>query len=92
MLDIKFIRENPEKVKKGAEDKGIKIDIDEIIQLDKEVVVLRKAQQELLEERNKAARWQRLSAAMADRQRQKTLKKVKKLRKKLMTSRQSLNH
>ncbi len=56
MLDIKFIRENPEKVKKGAKDKGITIDVDEIIQLDKEASVLNVAKQKLQEERNSAAK------------------------------------
>ena len=36
MLDIKFIRENPEVVKKAAKDKGTKVDIDEFLKADKE--------------------------------------------------------
>lgn len=36
MLDIKYIRENPEKVKKAAENKGIKVDIKRILELDEE--------------------------------------------------------
>ncbi len=36
MLDIKFIRENPQLVKEGAAKKQVDIDIDEIIALDKE--------------------------------------------------------
>ncbi len=35
MLDIKFIRENPEKVKQGAEKKGIQIDINKLLDIDK---------------------------------------------------------
>jgi len=35
MLDIKFIRENPEKVKLGAKNKGVDIDIDKLLGLDK---------------------------------------------------------
>ena len=34
MLDIKFIRQNPEKVKEGIEKKGIKVDIDRLLELD----------------------------------------------------------
>lgn len=34
MLDIKFIRENPEKVKEGARRKGVKVDVDELLRLD----------------------------------------------------------
>jgi len=35
MLDIKFIRENPKKVKEGAEKKGIQVDIDKLLVIDK---------------------------------------------------------
>ncbi len=35
MLDIKFIRENPEKVKQGAAKKQVKIDIDQLLVQDK---------------------------------------------------------
>jgi len=34
MLDIKFIRENPEKVKKAAQQKGIAVDVDKLLELD----------------------------------------------------------
>src|SRR3990167_8579827 len=47
MLDIKFIRENKELVAKAAKDKGVKVDIDE--------VVLNTVKQKLQEERNKIA-------------------------------------
>lgn len=56
MIDIKLIRENPDRVRKGIEDKGINLNLDEIIQVDKEVSLLKKAEQELFEERNKAAK------------------------------------
>jgi len=36
MLDIKFIRENPEKVKKSIQDRNLKIDIDQLIAIDAE--------------------------------------------------------
>ena len=35
MLDIKFIRQNPEKVKDGCWKKGVKVDIDRLLELDK---------------------------------------------------------
>ncbi|MFH0739690.1 MAG: serine--tRNA ligase [bacterium] len=35
MLDIKFIRENPEKVKLGAKNKGVEVDVDKLLELDK---------------------------------------------------------
>jgi len=36
MLDIKYIRENPEKVEKGAKDKGVTVDIKRVLALDEE--------------------------------------------------------
>jgi len=36
MIDIKFIRENKDKVKKGIKAKGVKIDIDKLLKLDEE--------------------------------------------------------
>lgn len=56
MLDIKFIRENAGKVKEGAKNKGVEINIDEILELDKKVSVLLTAKQKLQEDRNKAAK------------------------------------
>jgi seryl-tRNA synthetase len=34
MLDIKFIRQNPNKVKEGIQKKGVKVDIDKLLQLE----------------------------------------------------------
>jgi len=34
MLDIKFIRENPEKVRKALKDRNVKIDVDKLLDLD----------------------------------------------------------
>jgi seryl-tRNA synthetase len=36
MLDIKFIRENTDKVKKSCENKQVKVDIDKLLKLDKQ--------------------------------------------------------
>src|SRR3989338_11022364 len=52
MIDIKFIRENPEKVQKGAKDKGIKIDINQVLDSDKNYRKLSESVQKLREERN----------------------------------------
>ena len=51
MLDIKFIRENKELVAKAAKDKGVKVDIDEVLEVDKDVGVLNTVKQKLQEER-----------------------------------------
>ena len=44
MLDIQYIRESADKVKKAAKDKGVEIDVDRLIKLDGE---RRKLQQEI---------------------------------------------
>ncbi len=53
MLDIKFIRENSEKVKQGAQNKGAKIDIDKILDLDKQRRNLIQEVENLKAEKNK---------------------------------------
>lgn len=52
MLDIKFIRENPDKVIKGVKDKGIEIDIAHLLEIDSKYRELSQAVQKLREERN----------------------------------------
>jgi len=56
MLDLKFIRENPEKVAEGAAAKNIQVPVEEIIRLDEEVRELSHALQELYAQRNRAAK------------------------------------
>jgi seryl-tRNA synthetase len=55
MLDLKFIRENPEKVKEAIKNKNEKADIDEILLLDKERREILSRTEELKAERNKAS-------------------------------------
>lgn len=52
MLDIKFIRENPDKVQKAAKDKKVSVDIDHILKIDDEFHTLSIQVQALREERN----------------------------------------
>lgn len=56
MLDIKFIRENPEIVQMGAAAKKVDINVNEIISLDDEYRTLSSALQELYAQRNRAAK------------------------------------
>lgn len=55
MLDIKFIRENLEKVKKGATDKNRKVDFDRILVLDEQRRKLISEAEKIRSERNKIA-------------------------------------
>ena len=55
MLDIKYIRENPDSVKQGVANKNSKIDIDKIIDLDRERRDIVTGMEGLREKRNKAS-------------------------------------
>lgn len=52
-MDIKFIRQNPEKVKEGAQKKGVNVDIDELLNLDKKKRDLLQKTENLKAEQNK---------------------------------------
>ena len=52
MIDIKFIRENPKEVQKGAGDKGVEIDIGHVLEIDEEYRRLLESVQKLREEKN----------------------------------------
>ncbi|MDD4530610.1 MAG: serine--tRNA ligase [Candidatus Gracilibacteria bacterium] len=55
MLDIKFIRENPDKVKLAAKQKNIKVDIDGLIKIDDERRIIISKIEELRTSRNEIA-------------------------------------
>jgi seryl-tRNA synthetase len=52
MLDIKFIRENSDTVKKAVQLKNLKISIDEILEIDQLLLEQKRKQQDLQEKRN----------------------------------------
>ncbi len=56
MLDIKFIKENPDKVKKAVKDKGINLDVDQLLQITQERSSLTVKVDALRQERNIAAK------------------------------------
>ncbi len=56
MLDIKFIRENPDKVKEGAKKKGAKVDIEEILELDKKKREIMQALEDMRSKKNQASK------------------------------------
>ncbi|MDD0851915.1 serine--tRNA ligase [Halobacteriovorax sp. GB3] len=56
MLDTKFIRENADAVKKACQLKCIDLDIDKILDLDKEVTALKTQMQELQTKKNAASK------------------------------------
>jgi seryl-tRNA synthetase len=52
MLDIRFIRENPDAVRRGAADKRISVDLDRILALDAEIRPMQSEWEQLQAERN----------------------------------------
>lgn len=52
MIDIKLIREDPEKIQKAAKDKNVDVNIEHILEIDKKYKELLIAVQKLREERN----------------------------------------
>lgn len=56
MLDIKFIRENPQIVKQALIDKCLDLDIDLLLAADKEIIRLKQAQETELQKRNALSR------------------------------------
>jgi seryl-tRNA synthetase len=56
MLDKRFIREAPEKVKRGVEAKGVEVDFDRILKLDKEFLANVREGDELKHERNERSK------------------------------------
>ena len=55
MLDIKFIRENPEKVKEACKNKQVKVDIDALLEIDKKRKELLQAIEEIRAQKNEAS-------------------------------------
>lgn len=56
MLDIKFIRENPDIVKKSIKDRNLKIDMDQLLKLDADKRKFLMESEELKAEKNKASK------------------------------------
>lgn len=56
MLDLKFIRENPQAVKEAVQLKRISLDVDELLRADQDLVAFKKKVQALNEEKNANAK------------------------------------
>src|ERR1051325_511608 len=56
MLDIKFIRENPDKVREAAKNKKVDVDVDALLKLDGERRTLNAEIEELNRKRNEASK------------------------------------
>jgi len=56
MLDIKLIRQNPKIVKEGSKNKGIKVDIDRLLEVDKKRRETLQALEDIQAQKNKASK------------------------------------
>lgn len=56
MLDLKFIRENPDVVKKAVQQKRVSLNVDELLKADSSLLELKKKNQALNEEKNANAK------------------------------------
>ena len=52
MLDIKFIRENPDIVKKTLAEKCLTLDVDELLAIDKKIIQIKQLMEAELQKRN----------------------------------------
>lgn len=56
MLDIKFVRENPEAVRQAIDKKGLTLELDKLLELDQEVQALKRTIEKIQAERNANAK------------------------------------
>jgi seryl-tRNA synthetase len=80
MLDINFIRNNPDKVKKGCEDKGVNIDVDYLLKLDEERRDVLQSLEEIRAEKNKGSK--KIAQAKDEKEKKKMISEMQKVTKK----------
>lgn len=80
MLDIKFIRENPKKVKEACKKRQVKIDIEELLKIDKEKRENLQKIEKIRAEKNKASK--KITATKDKKEKQKIISEMKKIDKK----------
>jgi len=77
MIDIKFIRKNPEKVKEACFKKGVKLDIDLLLRLDKEKREILVMTEDLRAKKNEGSK--KITKAKKDRERKKIISEMRKI-------------
>lgn len=80
MIDIKLIRENPKLVKEGCRKKGVKVDIDKLLKLDKEKREILLDWEKIRARKNKAN--QEIKKLGSKQERRKIISEMKKIDKK----------
>jgi len=84
MLDIKFIRENPDAVKDAAKKKAMEVDVDRILELDKERRDTLQVVEKLRAEQNKASHT--ISSEKDDRKKKGLISEMRDVKKNLQES------
>jgi len=77
MLDINFIKENPKIVKRGCQDKGVKVDIDLLLQVDKRRRDSLRALEDMRAQKNKAS--QKIAELKNDQEKKKIILEMREL-------------
>ncbi len=80
MLDIDFIRNNPEDVKKGCKDKGVNIDVDYLLKLDEKRRDVLQSLEEIRAEKNKGGK--KIAQAKDGKEKKKMISAMQKVTKK----------
>ena len=80
MLDIKFIRENPNKVKEACKNKQVKIDVGRLLKIDKEKRGIQTELEKIFAQKNKASK--EISKAKDKKAKNKIISEMKKIDKK----------
>jgi len=77
MLDIKFIRQNPDKVKEGCQKKQVKVDINLLLEVDKKRRELLQALEDMRAQKNKASK--KISETKGGKEKQKIILQMREL-------------
>lgn len=80
MLDIKFIRQNPEKVKEACQKKGFDINVDLILDLDKKKRQLLSALEKLFAQKNLASK--KIASSKSEQEKKEIISKMREVDKK----------
>ena len=80
MLDIKFIRENPNKVKQACKNKQVKVDIDKLLKIDEKKRGIQTELEKIFAQKNKASK--KIGAAKDKKEKQKIISAMQKIDKK----------
>jgi len=77
MIDIKFIRNYPDKVKEGCQKKQVKVDIDRLLEVDKKRREVLQALEDMRAQKNKASK--KISETKGGKEKQKIILQMREL-------------